>query len=88
MGKRVVQRAICCPCGSPKVSTGGLCPTCYTLRRQDEEHFGGLREAVLHRDQHMCRVCAKPGNRKRSIVVHHRRPGVSELRYMLALCPS
>jgi hypothetical protein len=22
----------------------GLCSTCYTLKRQDEEYFGGLRE--------------------------------------------
>jgi len=24
--------------------------TCYTLKRQDEEYFGGLREQVLKRD--------------------------------------
>ena len=28
----------------------GLCATFYTLKRQGEEYFGGLREAVLERD--------------------------------------
>ncbi len=27
----------------------GLCPTCYSLKRQDQEYFGGLREQVLER---------------------------------------
>ncbi len=27
-----------------------LCSTCYTLRREDEICFGGMREAVLERD--------------------------------------
>ena len=27
-----------------------MCATCYTPKRQDEEYFGGLREAVLERD--------------------------------------
>jgi hypothetical protein len=33
-----------------KVLELGLCATCYSLKRQDEEHFGGLRETVLERD--------------------------------------
>jgi len=41
-----------------KVLALGLCATCYTLKGQDEEHFGGLREAVLERDGYRCRVCA------------------------------
>jgi hypothetical protein len=39
-----------CPYGNAKVLALGLCATCYTLKRQDEEYFGGLREAVLERD--------------------------------------
>ena len=41
------QRVMHCPCGNAKVLALGLCATCYTLNRQDEEYFGGLREAVL-----------------------------------------
>ncbi len=41
--------------------------TCYTLKRQDEEDFGGLREAVLKRDGHRCRVCGNPGGRSEAL---------------------
>ena len=72
-----------------KVLALGLCPTCYTLKRQDEENLGGLREAVLERDGYRCRVCDASGRDKRSIIVHHRVPGKSVLKLMmLALCPS
>jgi 5-methylcytosine-specific restriction endonuclease McrA len=54
----------------------GLCSTCYTLKRQDEEYFGGLREAVLERDGYRCRVCDASGRDKRSIIVHHRTKAV------------
>jgi hypothetical protein len=43
------------PCGRPEILPLGLCPTCYTLKRQDEEYFGGLREAVLERDGYRAR---------------------------------
>ena len=66
----------------------GLCATCYTLKRQDEEYFGGLREAVLERDGYRCRVCNASGRDKRSIIVHHRVPGKSILHLMLSLCPA
>jgi 5-methylcytosine-specific restriction endonuclease McrA len=65
----------------------GLCSTCYTLKRQDEEYFGGLREAVLERDGYCCRVCGASGRDKRSITVHHRVPGKSVLHLMISLCP-
>src|SRR5258707_12498513 len=87
MGKGTAQHALCCPCGRPEVLALGLCPTCYTLKRQDEEYFGGLREAVLERDGHRCRGCGAPGREKRSIIVHHRVPGVSTLELMISLCP-
>ena len=51
------QSVMHCPCGNTKVLALNLCATCYTLKRQDEEHFGGLREAVLERDGYRCRVC-------------------------------
>ncbi len=82
-----MQRSICCPCGNDKVLALGLCATCYTLKRQDEEYFGGLREVVLERDGYRCRVCDASGRDKRSIIVHHRIPGKSILNLMLSLCP-
>jgi hypothetical protein len=75
-----------CRCGNPKILAHGLCATCYTLKRQDEEYFGGLRETVLKRDGYCCQVCGASGYTKRSIVVHHRKPGVSVLALMIALC--
>ena len=84
--KKGTQRAMHCRCGHPKILAVGLCSTCYTLKRQDEEYFGGLREAVLKRDGHRCRVCGKPGGRKRSLAVHHRVAGKSELDLMITLC--
>lgn len=44
-----MQRALYCRCGKEKVLAHGLCATCYTLKRQDQEYFGGLREKVLER---------------------------------------
>jgi hypothetical protein len=84
---RLAQRVMHCPCGNAKVLALGLCSTCYTLKRQDEEYFGGLREAVLERDGYRCRVCDASGRDKRSIIVHHRVPGKSVLNLMLSLCP-
>ncbi len=84
----IKQSVLHCPCGRAKVLALGLCATCYTLKRQDEEHFGGLREAVLERDGYRCRVCDASGRDKRSIIVHHRVPGKSILRLVISLCPA
>ncbi len=35
--KGIRQRVMHCPCGKAKVLALGLCATCYTLKRQDEE---------------------------------------------------
>lgn len=85
--RKPVQVAMHCRCGNPKILARGLCATCYTLKRQDAEYFGGLREQVLERDGYRCRGCGAPGRRKRSIVVHHREPGNSKLELMISLCP-
>ncbi len=81
-----LQRALHCPCGRSPVIARGLCGTCYTLRRQGDEHFGGLREQVLARDGHRCRVCGASGAGKRTLAVHHRVPGTSTMALMLTLC--
>jgi hypothetical protein len=69
-----------------KSTRPGLCATCYTLSRQDEEYFGGLRELVLERDGYHWPGDAL-GRGKRPIVVHRRVPGKSDLSLMLSLCP-
>jgi 5-methylcytosine-specific restriction endonuclease McrA len=76
-----------CRCGREKIVANGLCATCYTLKRQDAEYFGGLREVVLERDDYSCRVCGASGRNKNSITVHHRVPGKSVLHLMISLCP-
>jgi 5-methylcytosine-specific restriction endonuclease McrA len=86
--KKGIQRALHCRCGREKILAQGMCSTCYTLKRQDEAYFGGLREQVLERDGYSCRVCGASGRRKRSIVVHHRVPGKSILNLMISLCPA
>ncbi len=86
--KSIRQRVMHSPCGKAKVLALGLCAACYTLKRQDEDYFGGLREAVLQRDGYCCRVCGAAGRRKRSIAVHHRIAGKSVLNLMISLCPA
>lgn len=54
------------------------------MKRQDEEYYGGLREAVLDRDQRRCRAC--PNLERRKLCVHHRVPGVSKMELMITLC--
>ena len=84
---KAVQGALHCRCGREKILANGLCASCYSLKRQDAEYFGGLREAVLERDGNRCRVCDAPGGRKREMIVHHRVPGKSVLALMISLCP-
>ncbi len=61
------QHVMHCRCGNVKVLARGMCAVCNTLKRQDEEHFGGLREKALERDGYGCRVCEASGREKRSI---------------------
>jgi hypothetical protein len=78
------QRGIFCPCGRSKILALGLCASCYSMKRQDEEYYGGLREMVLDRDERRCRAC--PNLERRKLCVHHRKPGVSKLEFMITLC--
>ncbi len=89
--RKTVQRAMHCRCGNAKIIAHGLCWTCYSLKRQDEAYFGGLREKVLERDGYRCRVCAELPEVDRLCIgqppsVHHRVPGVSKLHLMITLC--
>ena len=81
------QRALLCGCGRLDIRARGLCATCYTLQYQDRKHFDGKRENVLKHDRHCCRGCGRPGRNKRKIGVHHRVPGRSEEKWMVAICP-
>ncbi len=56
--KKPVQRSLHCRCGNARILARDLCATCYTLKRQGAEYFGGLREQVLERDGYACRVCS------------------------------
>jgi hypothetical protein len=78
------QRGMFCPCGRSEILALGLCPSCYSMKRQDEEKYGGLREAVLDRDGRRCRAC--PNSERRKLCVHHRVPGISKLELMITLC--
>lgn len=83
-----IQRVLHCACGAEKVLALGLCATCYTLKRQDEEYFGGHREEVLIRDGYRCRIpgCTTMKRGKRSVAVHHRMPGNNDPKLMITLC--
>ena len=76
-----------CPCGNHKVLALGLCATCYTLKQQDEEYFGGMREAVLERDGYAAASVTPPvaTNAPSSFTTGY--PGKSILNLMLSLCP-
>jgi hypothetical protein len=78
------QRGMFCPCGRSGILALGLCSSCYSMKRQDEENYGDLREAVLDRDGRRCRAC--PNSERRKLCVHHRVPGVSKLELMITLC--
>jgi hypothetical protein len=54
------------------------------MKRQNEENYGGLREAVLDRDGRRCRAC--PNIERHKLCVHHRVTGVSRLALMITLC--
>jgi hypothetical protein len=75
---------VCCACGWSKILGLGLPPLVYSIKRQDEQCYGGLRETVLNRDGRRCRAC--PNLEPRKLAVHHRVPGVSKLELMITLC--
>jgi 5-methylcytosine-specific restriction endonuclease McrA len=71
----------CLICGHEELCSAGLCRHCYDAAYHSETYFGGLKEDVLERDGGRCRVCAAPTD-----IVHHRRPGVNDLAWLIAIC--
>ncbi len=43
----------------------------------------GVRDQVLVRDDHRCQGCGAGNQRS----VHHRRPGVHEIEWLVTICP-
>lgn len=83
------QTALWCrACGGAGKLIAGLCSRCYSRRHWDKHYFAGLRAQVLERDGHACRLCPRQAEGKRSIAVHHRRPGHSTIAFLIALCPA
>jgi len=82
------QRVLHCPCGNAKVLALACVQPATRLNGRTGNTSEGLREAVLERDGHRCRVCDASGRDKRSIIVHHRVPEKSVLNLMLSLCPA
>jgi 5-methylcytosine-specific restriction endonuclease McrA len=60
-----------------------LCRSCYDAAYHDDSYFAGAKANVLARDGHRCRVCGEATN-----VVHHRRPGCDQEKWLITLCPA
>jgi DNA-directed RNA polymerase subunit RPC12/RpoP len=78
----VTQESLWCSCGNQVINAAGRCATCDRRRRLSLEAFDGLREAALERDGYRCRNCGNADD----VLVHHRRPGVNVLRWLISLC--
>ena len=64
------QIPLCCPCGSLQLFCRGFCRACYGRGHRSRSRFAGLREKILARDHHRCRVCGA----REQLAVHHRHP--------------
>jgi hypothetical protein len=64
----------------------GLCGTCYTLKRQDEEHFGDLREQSWSWMATAAGYATLRAGANYPSSCHHRVPGRSVLKLKLSLC--
>ena len=78
------QTTLSCGCGLPAVTLAGFCAGCARRVRLSREKFAGLRESALQRDAYQCRGCGEFISRV--LVVHHRRPGQTQLRLLVTLC--
>jgi ribosomal protein L40E len=76
----------CRVCGEGNLLARGLCRRCYARNYFDRRLFGGRRERVRERDGGFCQACGQPGRGTRALPVHHRRPGISQDRYLITVC--
>ena len=76
----------CRVCGAGNLLARGLCRRCYSRHWFDRRFFGGRRERVRERDGGFCQACGHPGRGTRALPVHHRRPGLSQDRYLITVC--
>jgi len=78
------QKMLFCPdCGGlPTIA--GLCQPCYARRRHSRVYFAGVRDRVLLRDGYRCQGCGAGNQRP----VHHRRPGVHDMEWLVTICPA
>jgi hypothetical protein len=82
--RRLPQRFLfCLACGGEEICARGLCRSCYDAAYHDDSYFAGAKTNVLARDGGSCRVCSAPTN-----VVHHRRPGCDQEKWLITLCPA
>ena len=79
----MLQESLLCGCGAEALR-GGLCARCDRRERLSRENFSGLRTAVLLRDGCACRICGE--SNIETLLVHHRKPGVDEMRFLITLC--
>ena len=75
----MTQTHLLCGCGG-EVD----CARCRRRARLNREHFSGLRELVLRRDNSQCQACGEIDITL--ILVHHRRPGRSTGQRLITLC--
>ena len=78
------RRALFCPSCGALPRAGGFCFSCYWQHRRSLRYFAGLREAVLRREGCRCQACGAANQR----AVHHRRPGLQALPWLVTLCPA
>jgi len=78
-----IQKLLFCPeCGA-QPAIAGLCAPCYARCRHSRIYFAGVRDRVLARDGYRCQGCGAGNQRP----VHHRRPGVHEMQWLVTVCP-
>jgi hypothetical protein len=82
--KRTRQRTLFCPCGHGMPAIAGMCRPCYRARAHSRARFAGHRETVLDRDRH-CSACGA-GKAACRLHVHHRKPGVHDPDWLIAVC--
>lgn len=78
------QIALLCGCGRSAIYARGRCAACYWEWRNSERRFAGLRERVLIRDGRCCAACGEFDPAR--LIVHHRRPGIQQMRLLISLC--